>query len=135
MNKPEDLGKWCEERLNSVEYLQQQLVIAQEERDEARKRLNELIEGLKEGLASIPTPKPLNHVVEAPSSIKRLPQVLREYTTKSVCSRGKVTLTKDSGFKVSVHVFNLLGQNTDYEALFLSMDEALECYEYWVNTI
>ena len=38
MKKPEDLGKWCEERLNSVEYLQQQLVIAQEERDEARKR-------------------------------------------------------------------------------------------------
>lgn len=135
MKKPEDLGKWCEERLNSVEYLQQQLVIAQEERDEARKRLNELIEGLKEGLSNIPTPKPLNHVIEAPSLIKRFPQVLREYTTKSVCSRGKVTLTKDGGFKVSVHVFNLLGQNTDYEALFLSMDEALECYEYWVNTI
>lgn len=135
MKKPEDLGKWCEERLNSVEYLQQQLVIAQEERDEAKKRLNELIEGLKEGLASIPTPEPLNHVIEAPSPIKRYPQVLREYITKSVCSRGKVTLTKDSGFKVSVHVFNLLGQNINYEASFLSMDEALECYEYWVITI
>ena len=135
MKKPEDLGKWCEERLNSVEYLQQQLVIAQEERDEAKKRLNKLIEGLKEGLASIPTPEPLNHVIEAPSLIKRYPQVLREYITKSVCSHGKVTLTKDSGFKVSVHVFNLLGQNIDYEASFLSMDEALECYEYWVITI
>lgn len=135
MKKPEDLGKWCEERLNSVEYLQQQLVIAQEERDEAKKRLNELIEGLKEGLANISTPEPLNHVIEAPSPIKRYPQVLREYITKSVCSRGKVTLMKDSGFKVSVHVFNLLGQNIDYEASFLSMDEALECYEYWVITI
>lgn len=70
MKKPKDLGKWCEERLNSVEYLQQQLVIAQEERDEARKRLNKLIEGLKEGLANIPTPKPLNHVIEAPRDRK-----------------------------------------------------------------